>query len=115
MEDKRSSWVTEEQKKKVEEVIEKEEGVTRLPNAFWAKTITILAVTTSLFAIYAAVGTVTTQILRGVHVALVLTVIFLHFPAMRSQRKTVSLFDIGLVLLSVATIAYMFLDPRIRY
>ena len=110
MEDKRSSWVTEEQKKKVEEVIEKEEGVTRLPNAFWAKTITILAVTTSLFAIYAAVGTVTTQILRGVHVALVLTVIFLHFPAMRSQRKTVSLFDIGLVLLSVATIAYMFLD-----
>lgn len=110
MEDKRNDWVTEEQKKKVEEVIEKEEGVTRTPNVFWSKVITILAVATSLFAIYAAVGTVTTQILRGVHVALVLTIIFLHFPALKRQRRKVTLFDIGLALLALASIVYMFLD-----
>jgi TRAP transporter 4TM/12TM fusion protein len=110
MQDKKSSWVTEEQLKKLDEVIEKEEGVTRKPNAFWTMVITALAVATSLFAIYGAVGTVTTQILRGVHVALILILIFLHYPAARKFRSKVTILDIALVLLAVASIGYMLYD-----
>ncbi len=37
----------------------------------------------SLYHLYAAVGTVTTQILRGVHVAFVLFLGFLIFPPIK--------------------------------
>lgn len=110
MEDNKASWVTEEQLKKVEEVIEKEEGITRKATPFWKWIVTALAVATSLFAIYAAVGTITTQILRGVHVALILCIIFLHYPAAPRFKNRVNFVDIFLVLISIASIAYMLLD-----
>ncbi|MFZ5868283.1 MAG: TRAP transporter permease [Thermodesulfobacteriota bacterium] len=110
MQDEKTAWVAEEQLKKVEEVIEKEEGVTRKPEGFWGIVITALAVATSLFALYAAVGTITTQILRGVHVALVLTLIFLYYPALARYRKKVNLIDIILAALAVASIGYMLID-----
>ncbi|AFM23548.1 TRAP transporter permease [Desulfomonile tiedjei] len=110
MEDKRSNWVTDEQLKKVEEVIEKEEGVTRKPSQFWSIVITVLAVATSLFAIYCAVGTVTTQILRGVHVALILTLIFLYYPATKAFRSKITLLDLVPAFLALTSIAYMFFD-----
>lgn len=110
MEDKKASWVTEEQLKKVEEVIEKEEGVTRKTASFWKWVITALAVATSLFAIYGAVGIITTQILRGVHVALVLCLIFLHYPAASRFKDKVNIFDVVLALLAMASIGYMLLD-----
>ena len=90
MEDPKGSWVAEEQLKKVEEVIEKEEGVTRKPTPFWKAVITVLAVGTSLFAIYCVVGTITTQVLRGVHVGLILVLIFLHYPAAKRYRNRVT-------------------------
>lgn len=110
MADEKTAWVAEEQLKKVEEVIEKEEGVTRKPEGFWSIVITALAVATSLFALYAAVGTTTTQILRGVHVALVLTLIFLYYPALTRYRKKVNLIDFILAALAVASIGYMLID-----
>ncbi|MEW6533232.1 MAG: TRAP transporter fused permease subunit [Thermodesulfobacteriota bacterium] len=110
MEDRKTEWVAEEQLKKVEEVIEKEEGVTRKPNPYWATVITVLAVATSVFAIYCAVGTLTTQVLRGVHVALVLTLIFLHYPAIKRFKYSVNVADLVLIALGLAAIGYMLVD-----
>lgn len=110
MEEQTNTWVAEEQLKKVEEVIQKEEGVTRVPTWFWGILITVLAVANSIFAIYCAVGTVTTQILRGLHVAVVLILIFVHYPALARFRNKVNFFDIVLALLAAACIGYMLLD-----
>jgi len=110
MTEDQAGWVSEEQLKKVEEVIEKEEGLTRKLKGTWGVVITALALATSLFAIYAAVGTVTTQILRGVHVALVFTLIFLFYPLARRYRHKVHWIDIGLALLAIACIGYMLID-----
>lgn len=49
------------------------QGITRDPNHIWTFIITAIAVANSIFAIYVAVGTMTTQILRGMHVAVALT------------------------------------------
>ena len=110
MEEQKGSWVAEEQLKKVEQVIEKEEGVTRKPTLFWKAVITVLAVGTSLFAIYCALGTITTQILRGVHVALVLTLIFLYYPMAKKYRNKIGWLDLIPVVLALASIGYMLID-----
>ena len=47
-----SENLTEEQKKKLEKIIEEEEGVTRKVTGFWNIVITVLAVAMSLFALY---------------------------------------------------------------
>ena len=64
----------------------------------------------SLYHLYAAVGTMTTQILRGVHVAFVLFLGFLVFPPSRTSRQRIAWYDILLALIGVATIAYMLFD-----
>ena len=96
-----SGWDRNEQLKKVEEVIQQEEGVTRSPNYIWTIVITVIAVSNSLFAMYVAVGTMTTQILRAIHVAVVLTLIFLHYPASKRHKTNVSPIDIILIILSI--------------
>ncbi|MBI4962856.1 MAG: TRAP transporter fused permease subunit [Desulfomonile tiedjei] len=110
MENEQQTWVVEEQLKKVEEVIQKEEGVTREPNPIWSIIITVLAVANSVFAIYCAVGTITTQILRGVHVAVILVLVFLHYPALKKFKNKVNALDIILALLAASSIGYMLLD-----
>ena len=110
MEEQKKTWITEEQLKKVDEVIEKEEGVTRKNIGLWGTVVTIIAVATSLFAIYAAVGTITTQILRGVHVALILTLIFLHYPMATRFKNKVNLIDLVLAALAILSIGYMLYD-----
>ncbi len=110
MENNKQNWITEDQLKKVEEVIEKEEGITRKTKSLWGTVVTVIAVATSLFAIYAAIGTVTTQILRGGHVALILVLVFLHYPAASRFRDKVNFFDIILALLAILCIGYMFFD-----
>jgi TRAP transporter 4TM/12TM fusion protein len=108
--DQQTQWVTEEQKKKLEEVMEEEEGITRKLKGIWGHVITILAVGMSAFAIYATVGTITPQILRGVYVALFLTLVFFYYPAAKRFRRKVGFLDIFLVLVSLALITYMLID-----
>lgn len=102
--------LTETQKQKIEEIIEEEEGVSRKVGGFWSIVITILAVGMSLFAIYSTVFSVTTQILRGVHVAFMLVISFLYYPFLKKQKNRITVFDIILVLMSLATIVYMLVD-----
>ncbi|OPY70180.1 MAG: DctM-like transporter [Syntrophorhabdaceae bacterium PtaU1.Bin034] len=102
--------LTEEQKKKIEELIEEEEGITRKVTGFWDVTITVLAVAMSLFAIYSSIFPVTTQILRGVHVAFLLALSFLYYPMAKRFKGKINVIDIFLALVGIACIAYMLID-----
>lgn len=103
-------FISEEQIKEAEKYIEEEEGVTRRISGPMETFITVMAVIMSLYHIYAAVGTVTTQILRGVHVAFVFFLSFLVFPPLKKYKHRIAWYDIGLALLGVSTIVYMLLD-----
>jgi TRAP transporter 4TM/12TM fusion protein len=102
--------LTEEQKKRLEELIEEEEGVTRKVVGFWNIIITVLALGMSGFALYSSVFPVTTQILRGVHVAFLLALSFLYYPFSRKFKSKITLSDIILALAAVGTILYMLID-----
>ncbi len=102
--------LTDEQKKRLEELIEEEEGVTRKVVGFWNIVITVLAVGMSGFALYSSVFPITTQILRGVHVAFLLALSFLYYPFSRKFKSKITLSDIILALAAVGTILYMLID-----
>jgi len=102
--------LTEEQKKKLEEIIEEEEGVTRKVTGFWNIIITVLAVGMSLFALYTSIFPVTTQIVRGVHVALLLALSFLFYPITKKYKGKINYIDVGLSILGLACILYMLID-----
>lgn len=108
--DKAAGELTEEQKKKLEEIIEEEEGVTRKVTGFWNIVITVLAVAMSAFAIYTTVRPVTTQIVRGVFVAFLLALSFLYYPMAKKYKGKINLVDIILALAGLACIAYMLID-----
>jgi hypothetical protein len=105
--DKAAAQLTEDQKKKLEEIIEEEEGITRKVKGFWNIIISMLAVAMSLFAIYTAVFPVTTQIVRGVHVGFLLAISFLFYPISKKYKGRINIFDILLSLAGIACIAYM--------
>jgi TRAP transporter 4TM/12TM fusion protein len=105
-----SGELTEEQKKKLEELMEEEEGVTRKVTGFWNIVITALAVGMSGFAIYTAIFPVTTQIVRGVHVAFLLALSFLFYPCAKKFKTRITLVDILLALAGLGTILYMLID-----
>ena len=108
--DSGSEQLTDEQKKKIEQLIEEEEGVTRKVTGAWSVIITVLAVAMSLFAIYTSIFPVTTQILRGVHVTFLLVLSFLYYPMAKLFKGKINIIDIFLALLSIACIAYMLID-----
>lgn len=102
--------VTAEQLKKVQELIEEEEGATRTVGGMVQNFITFFAVVMTVFHLYAAVATVTTQILRGVHVGMVLFLSFMVFPITPKKRGSLAWYDVLAALISVSTIAYMLWD-----
>ncbi len=104
------SGLTEEQEKKIEQLIEEEEGVTRKVSGIWDAIITSLAVAMSLFAIYSSIFPLTTHILRGVHVAFLLVLSFLYYPMSKTFKGKIGAVDIALALCSIACIGYMFVD-----
>ena len=102
--------ISEERIKEAQKYIEEEEGVTRRLSGWKQQGVTYFAVVMSLFHLYAAVATITTQILRGVHVAMVLFLSYLVFPPSKKARRSIAWYDVCLALLGVATIAYMLID-----
>ena len=99
--------LSEEQRHKVEEFIEEEEGSFNRYKGWLAAFLTAVAVGTSAFHLYAAYGIVRTEILRGVHVALVLFLSFMMFPVAKRFRHRLMWFDVALALLSLAVIGWM--------
>jgi TRAP transporter 4TM/12TM fusion protein len=100
----------EAEKRKIEELIAEEEGISRKVKGFWQHLITALAVGMSLFAVYSTVFPVTTQILRGIHVAFMLVLSFLYFPISKKYKNKVSPVDLLLCLAALAPIVYMLAD-----
>src|SRR6058998_1857413 len=78
--------LTEEQKKRLEEFIEEEEGALNRYKGALAFIMTGLAVAMSIVHLYAAIRIVPAYILRPVHVAFALTLVFLLFPSAKRFR-----------------------------
>src|SRR5512132_1775605 len=99
--------LTEEQKKRLEEFIEEEEGALNRYRGLLATIMTALAVFMSLYHLYAAVEIVPAYIMRPVHVGFALTLIFLLFPTARRFRHRIKWWDVILALASIGCIAYI--------
>ena len=99
--------VSEEALREAEKYIEEEEGPSRRLSGWLDKFITCVAVASTLFHLYAAVGVVITQMLRGIHVGIVLFLTFLVFPARRGRKGRLLWYDVVLALLGLAVIVYM--------
>ncbi len=101
--------VTEEQRLKAEEFVAQEEGAHHKFAGAWGTFLFAVAVAMSLYHLYAAYGIVTTTTLRYVHVAFMLFLVFLLFPAVRRLRHKFSWIDLICALLGVATSVYALL------
>jgi TRAP transporter 4TM/12TM fusion protein len=93
--------------KKAEAYIEEEEGSAEALGGALGLFVTLLAIAMSLFHLYGAYSIVPTQTLRPVHVAFVLVLTFLVFPAAARFRHRVMWWDWVMALVSVAVVVYM--------
>jgi TRAP transporter 4TM/12TM fusion protein len=102
--------ISEEALKEAERYIEEEEGPSRRLTGKIDVFITAVAVVMSLIHLYAAVGVIMTQVLRGIHVMFVLFLSFLVFPSIKRFKNRIVWYDFVLALLGVAVIVYMLID-----
>jgi len=102
--------ITEEALKEAEKYIEEEEGPSRRLTGKMDIFITVVAVLMSLIHLYAAVGIIMTQVLRGIHVMFVLFLSFLVFPSFKRFKNRIVWYDFLLALLGIAVIVYMLID-----
>lgn len=102
--------ITEDRLKKAEAFVEEEEGPSRRLSGKMEAFITTVAVAMSLIHLYAAIGIIMTQILRGIHVMFVLFLTFLVFPSLKRFRNRILWYDYLLSILGIVVIVYTFLD-----
>jgi TRAP transporter 4TM/12TM fusion protein len=103
-------------RKRLEELIEEEEGTTNRLGGFLGKAIVIAAAAVSVFHLYAAVGgswplndapIVPTYLLRPLHVGMVLALIFLLFPMFKSWRNRITPLDWLCAAASLFVVGYI--------
>jgi TRAP transporter 4TM/12TM fusion protein len=99
--------LSEDQRRKVEQLIEEEEGAANRVGGLVGALITAIAVAVSLYHLYAAYDIVPAHIFRPSHVACVLFLAFLLFPLLPRFRDRVRWWDWVLAVASVATVGYM--------
>ncbi|MCA0304638.1 MAG: TRAP transporter fused permease subunit [Proteobacteria bacterium] len=99
--------LTAEERAKVEELIEQEEGGVHRFGGWYGAFLMGLAVIMTLFHLYAAASTVDQQSLREIHVAFALSLIFLLFPMAKNWRNRIAPWDIVAAGLSIGVIWYM--------
>ncbi len=99
--------VSDEALEKAQKFIEEEEGAANHFTGWRAAFITLVAVAISAFHLYAAYAIVPTQMLRPLHVAMVLFLTFLMFPIARRFRHRIMWWDVVAALLAVAVVAYL--------
>jgi TRAP transporter 4TM/12TM fusion protein len=102
--------ISEEALKEAEKYIEEEEGPSRRLTGKMDTFITVVAVVMSLIHLYAAIGIIMTQVLRGIHVMFVLFLSFLVFPSFKRFKNRIIWYDFALALLGIAVIVYMLID-----
>jgi TRAP transporter 4TM/12TM fusion protein len=96
--------------RKAEELVEQEEGAARRFSGRTDAFVTWVAVAMSLFHLYAAYAIIPAQILRAIHLGLVLFLLYVIFPAAKRFRDRIRWFDVALALLAVATIVHVLVD-----
>ncbi len=99
--------LNDEERRKIEELVEQEEGGIHKFVGWWGKVLTFIAFAMTIFHLYAAASTVNTQSLREIHVAFALSLVFLLFPAAKSWRNRVAPWDIVAAGLVIVVIWYM--------
>ena len=99
--------LSDEEHRKIEELVEQEEGGVHRFASWWGTFLTAIAVAMTLFHLYAAASTVDQQSLREIHVAFALSLVFLLFPMTKSWRNRIAPWDIVAAALSVGVIWYM--------
>ena len=92
---------------KAEEFIEAEEGAANKFKGAMALLLTLLAVGMSVFHLYTAYAIVPTQVLRPLHVGMVLSLCFLMFPIATRFRHRIMWWDWLAAALSVAVVWYL--------
>jgi len=92
---------------RAEKMIEREEGVQNKHSGWLAVLVTTVAVVMSLFHLYTAYAIVRPEYLRAIHLAFVLFLSFLIFPAAKRFRHRVMWWDWLLALAGVATTVYL--------
>ena len=96
-----------EARAKAEEFLEQEERATHRFKGWLGPVLTGLAVAVSLFHLYAAYDIVSAQVLRPLHVGMVLALIFLFFPAIPRLRHRLMPWDVACAVLAILVVAYM--------
>ncbi|MDB5943845.1 MAG: putative permease, fused integral rane protein, partial [Ramlibacter sp.] len=99
--------VSDEALRKAQLYVEEEEGASNRLRGWLAGFITLVAVAMSVFHLYSAYAIVPTQVLRPVHVALVLFLTFLLFPVGRRFRHRVMWWDWIAALLAIGVAVYV--------
>jgi TRAP transporter 4TM/12TM fusion protein len=102
--------ISEEALREAEKYIEEEEGPSRRLTGKMDVFITVVAVVMSLVHLYAAIGVIMTQVLRGIHVMFVLFLSFLVFPSLKRFKNRIIWYDFVLALLGIVVIVYMLVD-----
>ncbi len=93
--------------KKAEEFIEAEEGAINRYTGALAVFLTACAVVMSVFHLYAAVEIVPAYMLRPVHVAFALVLVFLLFPSAPRFRHRLMWWDVIFALITIAVACYI--------
>ena len=93
--------------RRAEQFIEEEEGALNRYRGALAVFVTAAAVVMSLFHLYSAVEIVPAYLLRPIHVAFAMVLVFLLFPVARRFRHRLMWWDVILAIASVAVVVYM--------
>lgn len=99
--------LSEEARRRVEELIEEEEGAHNRYKGVLAVILTAAAVTMSLFHLYAAVEIVPAYMLRPIHVAFALTLVFLLFPSGKRFRHRLMWWDVIFAAMAIGIVGYI--------
>ncbi|MFZ9102372.1 MAG: TRAP transporter permease [Burkholderiaceae bacterium] len=96
-----------ELQKKLDELIEEEEGAQSKFKGWIGVLITLALVAMSLVHLYAAYGIIPASTLRPLHVAMVISLVFLIFPATTRFRNRIMWWDILVAAFSLFAIYYL--------
>lgn len=97
-------------KAEIDELVEKFEGATRIPQGIWRPYVTVVGVAMSLFALYAVVETFNAIHVRAGHLLFAMALTFVIYPAARRYQARVTWWDLVLVVAAVVAVGYVLIS-----
>jgi TRAP transporter 4TM/12TM fusion protein len=94
-------------RRKVESLIEAEEGAANRVSGIVGTALTVLAVAVSLFHLYAAIRIVPAHVLRPAHVGCVMLLSFLLFPILKRFRDRIRIWDWFCAAATLGVVGYI--------